>query len=102
MKLYYISKMALDMLCKGNEAKKVGKIIEAKEAYSISWAFNQYQEYYLGITICDNLLRKLGVEDDELERLHSYGQEMVEFSFNLADTVNEMFNKPKLSNFTSF
>ncbi len=98
-RLNIISGMALDMLIYGINAKKNGEYDNAREYFSISWAFHSKQEYLEGMEICNKLLINLGVNEDELPKYHDFGTEFVNFSMNLVNLVDKKLNKPQTFDF---
>ncbi|MBS3072480.1 hypothetical protein J4477_01440 [Candidatus Pacearchaeota archaeon] len=98
--LTFISGMALDMLCSGIDSKRNGEIQDATRYFAIAWAYNSFQEYDLGMRMCNKLLFISGIEDDDIELYHEYGRQMVDFSFNIVNAVNGQFGKPLLNDFT--
>lgn len=97
--LIFISSMALENLIFGIEESEKGNKVDAKKYIALSWAFNSYQEFVLGMSMCDKLLNNLGSDLDEINSLHEYGREMVNYCFNIVNTVNTHFGKNEISSF---
>ena len=98
-KLVAASSLALDMLQEGIKSRKEGNIEKAREYFAIVWGFHSFQEYDKGIRMADSLLLSCNVNENDVNRFHDYGRNMVNFAFSLAEAVDKQLRNSRVEEF---